>query len=353
MTHHSDTTAMEADIDRDRAALASTLDALQDRVSIEHLAQEALGMIRSNAAAYTRSLDQAVRANPLAVALTAAGLAWLIFGNKKPAAKPAKPVALSRWEDEGGSLVLPGHTTKASGEAEWWRAVDALRDKASDKLRQIEDQSRAFADNLSSGLSAGVAGGLGEARDYAVEKAAVVADLAQGMKGAIAHGLDGLSEAARDRILAAREQAYAARLRAERSVKSSLSKPGRLIEEHPMIAGVVGLAVGAAFAASLPRTVTEDRVFGTESDRLLNEAGRLLRQEQDRIARIAGAVKDELQDSAKEAMASVSEIAAETADRVKDRAETEAAADKKPNTAPQTADAAPATSTAAPKRPVG
>lgn len=353
MTHHSDTTAMEADIDRDRAALASTLDALQDRVSIEHLAQEALGMIRTNAASYTRSIDQAVRANPLAVALTAAGLAWLIFGNKKPAAKPAKPVAISRWEDEGGSLVLPEHATKASGEAEWWRAVDALRDKASDKLRRIEHQSRTFADNLSSG----VASGLGQARDYSVEKAAVVADLAQGMKGAIAHGLDGLSEAARDRILAAREQAYAARLRAERSVKSSMSKPGRLIEEHPMIAGVVGLAVGAAFAASLPRTATEDRVFGSESDRLMDEAGRLLRQERDRIARIAGAVKDELKDSAKDAMAGVSEMAAETAGRVKDRAESEASADPKPNTAPHRADAAPATSTAkstaAPKRPAG
>ena len=352
MTHHRDTTAIEADIGRDRAALASTLDALQDRVSVEHLAQEALGMIRTNAASYTGAIDQAVRANPLAVALTAAGLAWLIFGNKKPAAKPAKPVAISRWEDEGGSLVLPAHTAKASGEADWWRAVDALRDTASARLRRIEHQSRAFADTL----SRGVAGGVAQARDYTAETAAVVADLAQAMKGAIAEGLDGLSDQARERILAAREQAYAARLRAERAVKSSLSTPGRLIEEHPMIASVAALAAGAAFAASLPRTASEDRVFGRESDRLMDEAGRLLRQEQDRLARVAAAVKDELHDSATDAVTSVADIAAQTADRVRDRAESEAAALSPPParlSADDRANGSTAPSTAPSKRPAG
>lgn len=292
MTHHSDTAAMEADIERDRAALASTLNALQDRVSIDHLAQEALGMIRTNATAYTRSIDHAVRANPLALALAGAGLTWLIFGNKRPAAQPVKPVAISRWEDEGGSLVLPAHTPTASGEAEWWRIVGSLSDKASAKLRKIESESRAFASDLGSGA----VGGLGQARDYTVEKAAVVAELVQGMKRGLVHGLDGLSDQARDRIVTARERAYAARIRAERALNHGMREPGRLIEDYPLIASAVALAVGAALAASPPRTETEDRVFGGESDRLMDEAGQLLRQERGRLVRAAEGVADELKD---------------------------------------------------------
>lgn len=94
---------IERGIDRNRAELASILDDLQNKLSVENLTSGALDMVRSNSTALTRSLDKAVRSNPFAVALVGAGVAWLMFGDKKnPVQKRAKLEALSSWEDDGG-----------------------------------------------------------------------------------------------------------------------------------------------------------------------------------------------------------------------------------------------------------
>lgn len=94
---------IEQGIDRNRAELASILDDLQHKLSVENLTSGALGMLRSNSTALTVSLDKAVRTNPYAVALVGAGVAWLMFGGKRnPAQKRAKLEALSTWEDDGG-----------------------------------------------------------------------------------------------------------------------------------------------------------------------------------------------------------------------------------------------------------
>lgn len=94
---------IERGIDRNRAELASILDDLQDKFSVDNLTATAFGMVKSNSTALTVSLDKAVRRNPFAVALVGAGVAWLMFGGKKaPAQKRAKLEALSSWEDDGG-----------------------------------------------------------------------------------------------------------------------------------------------------------------------------------------------------------------------------------------------------------
>ena len=81
-TTSTDPREIEADLERERASLASTLDALSDRVSVDNLAKEALGMLRSYSGTATTSIDHAVRANPLAVALIGAGVAWMFLGPK-------------------------------------------------------------------------------------------------------------------------------------------------------------------------------------------------------------------------------------------------------------------------------
>jgi ElaB/YqjD/DUF883 family membrane-anchored ribosome-binding protein len=330
MTQHTDADTIEAGIERDRASLASTLGTLQDRMSVENLAQDALGMIRSNAAAYTQSIDNAVRANPLALALTGVGIAWLIFGSGKSSggnsagAKDAPRKAIARWEDEGGN-VLPAnraHGAPAHGSADedWARDLDSLRDKASARMNEIENDADKAADAVRSGLTEG----LDKARDFAKERAAVLAEFVEDMKRSFADGLDDLSDAARDRIVAVRESAYAAGLRAEAAVRGSTREAGRLIEDHPMIAGGIALALGAAFAAALPRTRGEDRAFGPERDRLVKEASRLLRDERDRAARVASGVADELIDSTTAASDTISEQLSDTVEAVKKRARAEA-----------------------------
>jgi hypothetical protein len=62
-------------------------------------------------------------------------------------------------------------------------------------------------------------------------------------------------------------------------------KTGHVIDDRPLLAAGIGMAVGAAIGAVLPGTATEDRLLGPGRDRVLAQAKGRLRQEQDKVAR--------------------------------------------------------------------
>ncbi len=346
MTHSStDPRAIEADLERDRASLASTLDALSDRVSVDNLAKEALGMITSRAGAYTSTIDTAVRANPLALALIGAGVAWMVLGprGRSDDASSAAPMGhpthdeLPRWESEGGNPPDMGSiayrptssgngasvtygASAAGADGDWHQQATGLRARASAALARIESEAKSYYASMRDGIGSG----LGGARDFAAEKASVVSSFTSDLKERLSHGLEDLSEVSRDRILAARERAYAAGIRSD-SVTGAIRHPGRALEDHPLIAGAVAFALGAAVAAMLPRTETEDRAFGSERDRLLDEAGRMLRTERERAMQIAGSLGSELKAAAQETFESVADNVTQAAGRVTDRVTDEVA----------------------------
>ncbi len=59
---------------------------------------------------------------------------------------------------------------------------------------------------------------------------------------------------------------------------------GRLIEDRPLFAAGIGMAIGAALGAALPRTAVEDRLLGPDRDQLLAQARAVLRADEDRAA---------------------------------------------------------------------
>ncbi len=337
-TTSTDPREIEADLERERSRLASTLDALSDRVSVDNLAKEALGYLRGGAGTATVAVDRAVRASPLGVALIGAGVAWMLLGPRMRRGAQASSSAQGDWSRSpaprhdgamgsgygsaggagsyGGAPSYAGSSYEDTGswgeDRAWAREAHGLRERAMAALRRIEEEARSY---------------LGGARDFAAERAAVVSGFASDLKGRIGSGLEGLPEGSRERIVAARERAYAAMLRAERLGARALREPGRMMEEHPLVAGAVAFAVGAAVGALLPRTEMEDRAFGAERDRLMDEAARLLRAERERAASLAGSLGEEIAAAAKETAGAVAETAAqkaqEAARRVGDRADDE------------------------------
>lgn len=297
MTVHTDANMIEQDIDRDRADLAATLDELQDRVSVESLAQNALGFLRDNTADYTKSVDAAVRANPMALGLVGIGLAWLVFGSKK-ADEPAKTKlkAMTTWENEGG----PARPSDEHG-TDWSQASDSLRSKATSALHKLEQEAK----NATAGI-----------RDFAAERAAVVADFTEGLRSSLRHGLEGLSDMAQDKIVAVRESAYSAGLSMDRMHPRNT---GRMIEDHPMVAGAVMMALGAALGSALPRSDIEDRTFGAERDRLMDQASRMLAEERSAVMRIAGEIKTDIVGTARDTMNSVADSVVRASENVSDK----------------------------------
>ena len=278
--------AIAARLERERADLALSINGLRDCLSTDALVGDALAFARDNTASYARVLDGAVRANPMAAVMAGVGLAWLVLGRKTPAALAAAPLAgtrleaLSRWEDEGGPPASDGGTDGGADGA-WIAEADALRYRASGALAHIEAAAR---DRLR------------PAADLALDRASVLADLAETTQAAMLRGLDALTHEAKSRVLARREEAYAARLAAHR-------QGAKLIEEHPILAGAIGMVIGAAVAAALPSSRTEDRLFGEERDRLMARAQDALRQERARAAetvtQLADSVAAEVKDSAR------------------------------------------------------
>ena len=253
-----------ARLQQDRADLAGSIEGLRDRLSLDAVLDDALGYAVANAAPYARALDGAVRANPIAAVMVGVGLAWLVLGRKSPAppqAPPEPPLAgtrfeaMARWEDEGGPVAPLPEPDQA-----WVVEADRLRDRASAALHRIDAAARQR---------------LRPAADMALERAEVLTDLAKATRAAMLQGLETLGSDAQDRIVAAREQAYAARIAVAR-------RGTKLIEEKPLVAGAIGMALGAVVGAILPRTSAEDRIFGPERDELLAQARLALRQERAR-----------------------------------------------------------------------
>lgn len=225
--------AIEAALERDRASLATELDSRRDSADRRRMTGQAMGAALGTWESSVRTLKHAAEVNPFALAMVAGGLVWLALGARRGRGDQRPTYReISRWEGEGGSVELPRTTTEASEDAEWLRMMDALREKARDRIAALVDGS--------------------PTSDAGAEQAAIMADLAKGMTEAFLHGLEALSPDARDRIVAARKQAYVA-YRKERGDRSAGRGTSSVFREHPLLAGAVALAAGAAIAAAVRR----------------------------------------------------------------------------------------------------
>ncbi|MFC3182999.1 hypothetical protein [Cypionkella sinensis] len=233
---------------QDRAALKASLSALGDRFARPGVATDLLN--------HAQTVGQVARANPVIVSVLGAGLAWYML-RRKP--EPVLENGLSgtsfeakaRWEDEGG----PAQPIE-DDDFDWIEEAEALRAQANVSLHKLESLA---LDGL----------------DYAKQRAAVLADLAQDVRKAMRRGLEQLSSSAQDRILAAREAAYEAQL----SLRNSTAK---VVNDHPVAVTSAALALGAAVTAAWLRQPSQERKLAKERDRLLEETRRLLAHERRR-----------------------------------------------------------------------
>lgn len=268
MQHHAtipdNPRQIEAQLDQDRDALSAALEALRQRFSPDSLWSDGAALVKANAGPYTQALDAAVRANPVALALTAIGLAWLILGRRSSSASKASPLAgtrfeaEARWEDDGGPVAPLPET-----DALWMEEADRLRQRADAIFARITTASR---DNLAP--SAVLAG----------HRADVAAALARDIRRVMARGLENLTGSARDAALAARERAYLMRIAAAKAGAEA-------VRDNPVVAGMALAAAGATVAALLPQSAFENQVLGAPRDRLVGDVKRVLQDERQLLAK--------------------------------------------------------------------
>lgn len=391
---------IERDIERERAGLSNTLDDLQERFSIEGVARQLSDQFRDHGGEIGRSVSEAVKRNPVALAVTGAGLAWLMFGGNSRSGDNYdrrdtdydRPRADTSYRSRERAVQSDPYAQRVTRSAHdglhesarrqsvptWARGTteddhDSITDRARAAASRASDSVQSAATHTSDGVTgaassashgvssaaasvadtargvgSSVASGARSARDTAASAgqsvadgvrhtASSTADSASALRDRLSEGTEALSEQARERVIAARARAVDAWHATERYSKQGRERAADMFEEHPLVAGALALAVGAAIGASLPRSRTEDAYFGEQSDALFEEAEHIYAEEKAKLGKVAQAAADEAKDIASEAKAdaddkapaenaaqAVADKAKESGRRVADAAKSEA-----------------------------
>ncbi len=301
---------IEREIETQRSELTSNLEDLQDKFSIDTLVRQIGDQFREHGGDMGRSISDQVKGNPIPLALTGIGLAWMIFGNSQ---KPAPASGFSRAEDDYRRSTLASgrpYTPPASATPSYDNSPSWSHDEPDDNAPSATDRLSAGAANAKDKVNSGVESaksGVASAASSAISAIASGAESVQSSVSAagnrISEGTESLTEEGRKRVIAARQKAVEMKRSAMRSVSDGADVATDFYDNQPLVIGALALAVGAALGGALPRTKVEDDLMGDQSDTLYDEAESIFEEEKAKAMKVAESVKDEVKDIAAETKA--------------------------------------------------
>lgn len=367
---------IEREIERERAGLSNTLDDLQDKFSVETIARQFSDQFREHGGDIGRSVSDAVKRNPVALALTGVGLAWLMMGDKSGGRETSDrdrqydrrddrdrydgrygddyangERGSHRYDDRNGRTHSPklagvsssgranSRYTEPKNTPSWAKSQDESRSGVTDRLRDTASGVGSSASNAASSAAdtarnagsniadtaknaAGAVSDAGKSvADSAQALAASTTERATALRERLAEGTEHFSEEARDRIIAARQSAVEARDAAMSYARQGRERAVDIFEEQPLIAGALAVALGAALGAALPRSRVEDEYFGDQSDHLMEEAERIFAEEKEKLGKVATAATDEAKKAFDEVKGDADTVAKAAMDKAKETGE--------------------------------
>ncbi|MGE0700410.1 MAG: hypothetical protein AB7O57_15040 [Hyphomicrobiaceae bacterium] len=219
------TRAAQENVERARADLGETIDALKRKMSLGEIVNElqtqffpsGTGGASGAMSGMARNFSRQVQDNPMALALIGAGVAWLMAGGSGGATR--------RY----GSIHTGGATSRVSD------AAHAAGETASDMTHRASSAAGSAMSSASDAVS-----GAGS----------TVSDAASRVADGASRGLHAAGETAA-------------------SLQDQTMRMGEdMLQSHPLVLGALAVAVGAAIGAALPRTEVENRQMGEASDRM-------------------------------------------------------------------------------------
>jgi gas vesicle protein len=276
MTNPGDRSAaeIEREVEETRARLTGTVEQIKERVSPNQVAEQAMDWLRgSGGKEFLGNLGTAVRDNPVPIMLVAAGIGWLaLSGNRRgsttsryeaaprlrePAAYPGESYPAETYSGgpayDGGTYGASGYDAPASygassGSSTGGRVSEAasgLRDQAGNLVERVSETANRAWDSVT-----GAASSLAE--------------------GASSTG-QGIAGRANQAWSSAADRASGAAYRAGRYGSDAGQRVQGLVEAQPLLLGALGLALGAALGAMLPKSEAEDRLMGESRDRVAGQ----------------------------------------------------------------------------------
>ena len=272
---------LERDTQSCRNELADTLEELRARMTPGEVVDQFVDYAKDTTGGlFFENLKQQVANNPLPVAVMAAGFAWLMVG---------KGVSASRLRRGTASVAEKGRAWLSDSVEE----VADSRREAAERLNEAGGRARDVAGSLATDprerMRAGAAAVSDATADAATQAKQTMSDASAQIKGTASQVKDKtkrLKDAATaagaafgDTVSDTYDRAAAGAGRATSTVASSASRIRRsaaaggrdfmeFCRDQPLVSAGIGLAIGAAIGALLPRTQAEDEFMGDVSDEL-------------------------------------------------------------------------------------
>jgi len=248
-TEADEVAATRAEIERTRADMSETVDAIQERLSPENLKEQAKDRVKEATVGRAQEagsgIVETIRANPLPAALTGIGLGWLLVsargsgsGQMRYRDRRAYPYDYDYPPSYGGRTTTTSGGTSVPSPGE---ALGRARDRVGESATQAQD------------------------------RASEVASQAQ------------------DRVSNLAEQARYQARRASGGFE-------RMVRENPLAMGAVAIGAGAAVGLAIPQSTQEHEVMGEARDTFVEKAQEKAHEAQERVQRVA----EEAQSAAKE-----------------------------------------------------
>ena len=262
----SETDRIERDLARTRARMDSRLDELQDHLTPKQMLNDAFAYFRGgDGADFTKDLVTRARANPLPVALTGIGIAWLVASSRVVAERPTPPPRRSddlesRLRAAEAGVSRYDHDDDASHAGR----LDAARGKVLGVAKDASETASSYGQRIKDAI-AGAADGV--SNQYHELAAGAGGALDRIGNGAGKHGA-ALQEGTQDMA---------------RSTRDALAS----VTGNPFALGAIAALVGGVAGALLPTSDEEEAALGAVATRLRTAGSALAQDVVDRGGRIA------------------------------------------------------------------
>ena len=263
---------IQQDIEQERARIGARIDAIESRMSPGQLVDEALSYAkRSGGTEYVRNLGQAVKTNPVPVALMGIGMAWLM-ARQQPSEAQSEPA----MPDVGDYPLYPAvGSVRRMGppEGEGENRFSHFADDTGKRFKALTDEAGRRAGHFVDEAGATYRGFVDESGrqiDRVFDETGAAIDAASNWTSTTWSELKQagrrVGAQASASIGAAGDAASAAGSRVLREGGELTDLLMRQFRDQPLVGGALAFALGAAIGAALPETETEDATMGKLSD---------------------------------------------------------------------------------------
>jgi Protein of unknown function (DUF3618) len=262
---------LEREAEARRAQLAQTFDELRARVTPGHVLDRLVDYATdSQGADFFRNLRDQTVANPVALGIVGAGLAWLMLSNGRPARDtPGAP-----YRARGRMRTYFAGARERTGDA-LGEAAAGARDRVAEAAHRASEVAGSAAASLRDTTSSTYE----QARSRASETRAALGGAASTVYGGVAQSAGRTAEG----------------MRAFATGAATTSRD--MIDfccDQPLVLAGLGIALGAAFGAAFPSTETEDQLMGEASDEVKDRTRALAQEHYEKSRSTAEAALDKV-----------------------------------------------------------